>query len=493
MQKGRTMSEKAWLIPNDWDGESWQDLCLSWPASPKWSAVLVGLIDLMTRGRSWDRSTGSIKDTQAIGQEIFDRFLEWRSCTDGDTVQPDPDTVYVYLGDSQGCEDEEMGCNCCFEYQDGILMQLVCGRWQPVPGAQGDVPAYDDGTDPSDPNDEVPGDDENVNQDVKCRVAWMIANAMWEVHAKIMDYVDDVLPIPIIGHLVAAALPQYTLSKSHISQAVSLIVTTTVGLDLDIVFGSETNQEPDLASWMMRFLPESYSISSLDYNKTALGLELYSFHEGIEINLGQFAEGPYWEHIFRALGRGTINELAAEARMLPEGSFDCEDNLVIVPDLDQVFFSGSLVDLWKPAGVNKPTLTLNHNKDTATIGLSGTGSLAYTDQQFKLGLSASIEISSITIKFTGRGPTNDWVTPQQPDLTDLQAGTIEGVGTVTKTVVGGSVAEGFITVKFDWPGLAVPTFFGWPSSGVSFRMNPRDIAAPYSYNFVAQILGYETA
>lgn len=488
------MAEKAYLIPDDWNGEDWQEICLAWPASPKWSAILVGVIDAMSRGRTWERSSGTITEAQKIGYEIFTRFLEWNSCGGGETVKPDKETVYIYLGDGQEEEEDDMGCNPCLRWNsEGKLEYLSCGEWTLVPGFQGDTPAYDDGTDPSDPDTPVPGDDEGVNEDVKCRVAWLVANAMWEVHAKIMDFMDDVLPIPLIGHLVAAALPQYSLSKSQIGLAVSMVVSTTVGIDLDIIFGSETSQEPDLASWLMRFLPESYTISSEDYDKTASGLLFYSFHEGVEIDLGQFTEGAYWMRLFRALGRGTINELAAEARMLPEGSFDCEDHVVFVPNYEKVYFSGAIMDLWKPAGVNAVTLNLSKDKNIATMHLSGTGTNAYTDQQFKLGIACQIAIGSITIKFTGNGPTNDWHTPAVPFLTDLQAGTIEGVGTVTKTVTGGSVGEGFITVKFDWAGLQVPTFFGWPTSGVSYRINPRDIAAPWSFDFVAEIIGYEEA
>lgn len=62
-------------IPFDWDGESWRRLCVCWPDSPQWLALLRGFITYATRGRAWDGSTGSIKDIQAIGWQIANNNL----------------------------------------------------------------------------------------------------------------------------------------------------------------------------------------------------------------------------------------------------------------------------------------------------------------------------------------------------------------------------------------------------------------------------------
>lgn len=473
-------------IPDDWAGEDWACIQIEWPNSPLWIAMLNGWLSQSARGRTWNEETGSILDVQKIGREIWARNRALTSCGEGEVAQPTPEQIIIYAGDD-GNEDEDMGCNPCLRWNsEGKLEYLSCGEWTLVPGMQGDIPAYDDGTEPGDPETPVPGDDENVNQDVKCRVAWIIANAMWEVHSKIMDYMDDVAPIPIIGHLVVAALPQYTLSRNHITQSVMLVITQTVGLDLDTVFGGETAQEPDLAAWLMRFLPESYEISSSDYNKAALGLEFYSFHEGVEINLGQFAEGPYWEHIFRALGRGTINELAAEARMLPDGSFDCEDNLVIVPDITDVYWSGAINNAWKPAEVNNVTLTLSPNKDKATFHQSGVTGLAYTDQWFTAGLVSINPLTSLTLRFEGNTPTNDWHDPKAPDLTDLQKGVLLGVTSLTSVEAGGSVELGYIDIEYTFD-AAQPLGFGWPDGSNSARHNGRVTLDGWSSQFSVSI------
>jgi len=69
-----------YLIPGDWDGESWLCVKLHWPDSDDWLSVLLGLVTSMARGRTWDGDTGSITETQAIGREIFERFWPMTAC-----------------------------------------------------------------------------------------------------------------------------------------------------------------------------------------------------------------------------------------------------------------------------------------------------------------------------------------------------------------------------------------------------------------------------
>ena len=61
----------GYLIPADWDGESFCCYVIEWPLSQQWEAILFGLITGPLRGRFWDGSSGSITDAQAVGQEIY--------------------------------------------------------------------------------------------------------------------------------------------------------------------------------------------------------------------------------------------------------------------------------------------------------------------------------------------------------------------------------------------------------------------------------------
>jgi hypothetical protein len=66
------MSRRGWTIPQDWNGQTWQCYRLLWPASEQYARLLVGLLYTLTRGREYDKSTGTITDAQEAGWQIFD-------------------------------------------------------------------------------------------------------------------------------------------------------------------------------------------------------------------------------------------------------------------------------------------------------------------------------------------------------------------------------------------------------------------------------------
>lgn len=63
-------------IPNDWqeqDGYVLFLVCV--PDSQLWRSIARGQIHNLTRGRTWDKQTGSIKAAQAIGWQIYDSLM----------------------------------------------------------------------------------------------------------------------------------------------------------------------------------------------------------------------------------------------------------------------------------------------------------------------------------------------------------------------------------------------------------------------------------
>lgn len=68
---------KQFQIPDDWNQEEdgYVSVLFCIPNSRKWRGLIVGLIDSLAFGWSWDKQTGNIKDTQAIGREIFESML----------------------------------------------------------------------------------------------------------------------------------------------------------------------------------------------------------------------------------------------------------------------------------------------------------------------------------------------------------------------------------------------------------------------------------
>lgn len=59
------------IIPDDWDGVTFDCAIVNWPSSPLWKAIFNGLMTSPSRGRFWDGDTGSVTDAQEIGEEII--------------------------------------------------------------------------------------------------------------------------------------------------------------------------------------------------------------------------------------------------------------------------------------------------------------------------------------------------------------------------------------------------------------------------------------
>lgn len=72
-------------IPDDWNGEDWRAICIHWPDSVQWRALLRGLISTPARGRFWDDRAGNIRDTQEIGKTIIDSNFDFPACVEGST------------------------------------------------------------------------------------------------------------------------------------------------------------------------------------------------------------------------------------------------------------------------------------------------------------------------------------------------------------------------------------------------------------------------
>lgn len=64
---------KRFIIPDDWTEEDgYISVLFCIPNSQRWRGLVVGLINSLSFGWSWDEKTGSIKGVQAIGRDIFE-------------------------------------------------------------------------------------------------------------------------------------------------------------------------------------------------------------------------------------------------------------------------------------------------------------------------------------------------------------------------------------------------------------------------------------
>ncbi len=60
------------IIPDDWDGSTFECNKIQWPASPKWQAILLGQITEPAWANYWDPDTGDVEEAQEGVEDAFD-------------------------------------------------------------------------------------------------------------------------------------------------------------------------------------------------------------------------------------------------------------------------------------------------------------------------------------------------------------------------------------------------------------------------------------
>jgi len=171
-------------IPDDWNGLDWSCVQIQWPDSPKWFALLAGLITQPSRGRWYNANTGSIIGAQLIGALIDERNIPFTACSGDRPTETIIDTQYLY----QLLESEESdfimtlcGYNPkAFRIQDGVFqVRDFCGDWVTI-GAIGsavtpDLPGPDDLPDPLPPE---------LNSSTACAMARKLAQFVYNIVAR---------------------------------------------------------------------------------------------------------------------------------------------------------------------------------------------------------------------------------------------------------------------------------------------------------------------
>lgn len=82
------------VIPDDWTDE-YIELCVKWPNSPDWRAILRGLLTSPYDETFWDAFTGTTTDPQAAILATFSQNLHLEECT----MMP-VGTILTYVGES---------------------------------------------------------------------------------------------------------------------------------------------------------------------------------------------------------------------------------------------------------------------------------------------------------------------------------------------------------------------------------------------------------
>lgn len=170
-------------IPDDWDGVTWRSVCIEFPESDHWLALLNGMLSQFKRGRFWDERTGSILDVIAIGSEIWDRNADLPDC-EGNPTPPEIIEIIRHVGCQDGLEDEEseenfMGCGPIpFKEENGKLYYYHCCEWVEIFARNGE--ASSEVEDPYADNDPAPTYSACSKAKAIVDIIYGIADVVWE-------------------------------------------------------------------------------------------------------------------------------------------------------------------------------------------------------------------------------------------------------------------------------------------------------------------------
>lgn len=452
-------------IPNDWPGVAWACYEIQWPDSPLWTSILQGLLSGLARGRLWDAETGSIIDVQSVGREVFERNTYLAAC-DGSTP-PTPPTPPLFPG-GLGIdfdEDEDMGCHCCIRIFNGVLQYMDCGAWVDVPivNGTGDNPHETPVT--PDPTYYACG-----KATAAADIVFSVASTIWDKRdSSPWDYVGDVEGELNLDLNNLAIMQGCTMAKGLAALAYTK--------------GSIINADEE--AWLTCQLNGKFA----DNADTATESDFNSARALMQSRTADPLLSDFWGYIFAALGWQKFADFALAGATTAGDCADCSE--IITPGVPgNVYWSGGIFVDFAPSGA-AAALSVNGDKSQATITLTGTETIAYTNFKFSLGLVSLSNLTSIDIKWEGDFATADWVTPAAPLFTDPQPGQIINLGT-TPTLIAGGVGYTYATYRYSFS-AGLPLGMGWNDESHQYRMNPRDLAAPWTRELVGTIVGYVEA
>jgi len=235
--------ESAWTIPQDWLLPSGQWTCykILWPESSAWHFLLSGVLYSLSRGREWDAETGTVKDAQAVGLEIFERNYPLVLCGDVEPCEEyPPEPQNGTPGGSSDIGVGEMPCidiSSMLKIENGVLYaRNSCCEWVSIGAIAG-------------LNEGVPDDPVNPNADPNfvysaCGKAKAIVDiAYLIVAAGFSALADTANPFKWIPYIESTA--GYDLDNNYLA---GMLAEITAGLTLETAqfpFGVEASDVDD--------------------------------------------------------------------------------------------------------------------------------------------------------------------------------------------------------------------------------------------------------
>jgi len=310
-------SESGWLIPQDWDGETWTCWSIAWPDSVEYRRLLTGLLYTLTRGRSYDRDSGTIIDAQRVGFSIFDRNNPLVGCAGESAGNGVLDAIMARGGDSATAlidEDENM----LYVNVEKNELVYVCGcKEYRFPLATETGLEVRENSDGSTTATIVPTVPDALGLDYsECGMAETLINRIYAVGEAIWN--NRLTPWNL-GSAVQAANPGYSFSMALVSTAYAgalvLAGFESVG-DLDL-FNSESKREWKcyLAGLIDGDIGQEELLSKSEWYSFVLWPQTYAlFGEWPDAGvLFDEAWATYWGMICDIIGRHRAAQIMYEA------------------------------------------------------------------------------------------------------------------------------------------------------------------------------------
>lgn len=469
-------------IPDDWDGQTFECIQIEWPSSTLYRGILLGLLSQMSAGRLWDESTGSIIDQQTAMREIWARNYPLTACNGQECPDCDDNGAesinrmcQAVSGLFEECEEYTMPCldlPGMFEQRGNELWaKNSCCEWERIYVGSGADSPEDIGDTPL----EIPGEDPPTysacgKAEAAARIIRDVFYAVWEQR--------DSYPWQWIGRVESDL--GLDLNNAAIVLCVNqCVIMAAAGYTLNQVF-PESTQTWLKCQLLNKFSDNADTATEDDFLSAKALLKGHFGYDPFKLNLADF--------VFQALGWKHFRDAIKLGATQTGDCVDCEE--VINPGTPgDVYFTGALQVTSKPTEIDTPTLTLNGARSLATLNLSGNDDMDYTSLEFRIGITSLNPLTSLTLRYRGGCPTVSWHTPAEPDLTDIRPGQLDGVSNESWSIVGGSVGAGYLDIQFTWAGASFPTFLTWDTTH-AWRVNPRDIAAPWVKQATIEVIAY---
>lgn len=297
-------------IPADWDGESWTCIQVQFPQSDEWLAILNGVLSQFERGWTWNRNSGSIKEAQAVGAEIWLRNEALISCEGEPIPQPEPEIIIRLCAaetDETESEEEEMTCNgpsLPIKWgDDGKLYYWHCCAWELVPGDmsvdEGIPSGYEDDMDP-------------VPELSACGKATAIIEAIYLVATGMFESGSE-SPFTVVNFIKEYSAP-YTIKTKYAWEgyAESLILRRA-GLDEEDIFDAVTKQE------ILCRLVRTISATTADLTDA----DVHDIETAFNLNTG--FDSAIFGVAANALGKSQLSDIAKAGALVTAGNCDCPE------------------------------------------------------------------------------------------------------------------------------------------------------------------------